>query len=88
MTLNIVFDISPSLKAFLEAHMPSIDDFNAKFDSLSANLNSIQVEIADLKAQLAAGGLTAEQEQAIFDRLATVTDAANAIVNPPAPPSA
>jgi len=83
MYLTIVLDISPTFATLLEKIMATLADFTTKLDKLNADADAILKAVADLKAQLAAGGLTADEEAQVLSQL----DALDAKLNPPAPPA-
>lgn len=57
-----------------EKTMKTFEEFTAKFETVDAETNRLSDLVRDIKAQLEAGGLTAEQEQVLFDRLGGVAD--------------
>lgn len=90
MTLNVVFSLSPPLQRLLEKSIvATLADFTVKLDKIEADIaahnasdavvvTALNAEIADLKAKLAAGGLTADEEAVVLARL----DAIDVRVNP------
>jgi len=79
MTLNIVFDVSSTLASLLEKYMATLADFQTAIAKVSTDIDTILQQIADLKAQLAAGGLSPDEEAQV---LASI-NALDAKINPP-----
>lgn len=61
--------------------MASITDFQQALADVSAALDNIAADITRLTDQLQTGGLTAEQEQSIFDQLRAVADRAKSVAD-------
>lgn len=72
MTLNIVFDVGPNLSANWSKLMATLADFTVKLDAIQATVDAVKQEISDLKAQIAAGGLTADEEAQVLAQLDTL----------------
>jgi hypothetical protein len=66
--------------------MATLVEFEAGFARVDAATTAIANLIRDLTAQLAAGGLNAAQEQAIFDRLGLAAGALEAMAVTPTDP--
>ena len=79
MTLTIVFDVSSNLASRLEKYMATLADFQAAITKVSTDIDTVLQQIADLKAQLAAGGLSPDEEAQV---LASI-NALDAKINPP-----
>jgi hypothetical protein len=59
------------------------DDFNAKFDAIDSRIAALGTELQALKDQIAAGGMSAaDEEQALF-RASAIETALAALVSPP-----
>lgn len=83
VNLKITFDISDRFATLLERSMAVLDDFRAILTKLNADADAILAQIADLKNQLASGGLTADEEAQVLSDLGAL----EAKLNPPAPPA-
>lgn len=69
--------------------MATKQDFNDLVTAVNTATNNIATRIAALEAQIAAGGLTAEQEQSVLQELGSVRTALEALgadPNNPVPP--
>ena len=66
--------------------MAAIDDLNSKLDSLATTMGDVGAAVTALRAEVAAqaDGATAEQLAAVTSKVASIADAATAILNPPA----
>ncbi len=62
----------------LEKLMALFDDIQAELAGMQTTVTNIAATIALLKSQLAAGGMTADQETAVKDQLDTLQAALNA----------
>lgn len=89
MNVTLTFDVSPRLEKLWRDTitqesliMSVLADFTVKLDAIDAGVTAINAEIADLKAQLAAGGLSAAEEDVLLAKIVAL----DAKVNPPAPP--
>jgi hypothetical protein len=49
--------------------MPTLEQFNAAFAQINDSTNNIAADITRLTQQLQAGGLSATEQQAVFDQL-------------------
>lgn len=82
LTLNHVvthvFTISPELLSRVDKLMATLADFTAKLDGIDAKVAEIAAEIAELKAKVDVGGMTADEEKVVLDRLDTLTGALEA----------
>ena len=72
MTLNVTIDIGPILSTLGAKIVATLADFTAKLDAIDTTVTAIKTEIADLKAQLAAGGLSPADEAIVLARLDTL----------------
>lgn len=82
MNVSITVDVGPELVTLGARIMAVLSDFTTKLDAILATVATIKQEIINLKAQLAAGGLSATEEQTVLDQItalqSAITDAANA----------
>ncbi|HJW11301.1 MAG TPA: hypothetical protein VJ598_05930 [Albitalea sp.] len=72
--------------ADFEALNAKLDAAMASLSGVSSDIDTLKQEIADLQAQLAAGGLTAEQEARVEARIDELVAAAAALDIRTAPP--
>lgn len=68
-TITLLFDVGPNLLSKWSILMATLADFTTKLDALQVTIDAVKQEIADLKAQVASGGLTAEEEQQVLDQI-------------------
>lgn len=68
----ITFEIGSNLFTLGTRLMATLAEFTDKLDALQASVDAIKLEIADLKAQIANGGLTADEEAQVLARLDTL----------------
>ena len=71
-TFNVVIELGPNALLLGEKLLATLADFTAKLDAIDTTVTAIKAEIADLKTQIAAGGLTAAEEATVLARLDTL----------------
>ena len=76
-TFTISFDTADLISLWRQT-VATLADFTAKLDSLDSKVTDIAKEIADLKAQLANGGLTPDEEAQVMARLDTLSSSLDA----------
>ncbi len=82
---SILLDTIKSINQELRQAMATAADFQAIIDKLKADVQAVIDLIAALKAQIAAGGLSAMDEQAVLDQLTAVETGLAGITAPPTP---
>lgn len=79
MTVNVIVDLGPALQKLGDKFVATLAEFNSRFDTFDDKLKEIAAEIADLKAKISAGGMSADEENealAKFDARIAALDAA------------
>lgn len=70
---NVVHSFDPTTLSLLENFMATLADFTAPLADMTAKVDTIVTEIQALKDKIAAGGLTADEEQQVLDQLTALS---------------
>jgi len=74
MTLNVVIDIGPVLSGLGAKLVALFDDITAELATMSTNVDAISAKLTQLEAQIAAGGMTADQESQVKAQIDALRD--------------